>query len=58
MLINVSAKNFKSFDNTERLSMISSSKIQTHGSHIREIKGTKILKMQLFTALMLPGNRI
>lgn len=44
MLINVSAKNFKSFNNTERLSMISSSKIQTHGSHIREIKGTKILK--------------
>ena len=43
MLINVSAKNFKSFNNTERLSMISSSKIQTHGSHIREIKGTNII---------------
>lgn len=44
MLVNISASNFKSFDKTERLSMISSSKIQTHTDHIRKIKDTKILK--------------
>lgn len=44
MLVNISASNFKSFDKTERLSMISSSKIQTHTGHVRKIKDTKILK--------------
>ena len=44
MLVNISASNFKSFDKTERLSMISSSKIQTHTDHVRKIKDTKILK--------------
>ena len=44
MLVNISASNFKSFDKTERLSMISSSKIQTHTDHVRKIKDTKLLK--------------
>ena len=44
MLVNISVSNFKSFDKTERLSMISSSKIQTHTGHVRKIKDTKILK--------------
>ena len=44
MLVNISASNFKSFDKTERLSMISSSKIQTHTDHVQKIKDTKILK--------------
>ena len=38
MLINVSTKNFKSFNNLQRLSMISSSKIQDHKDHIKEFK--------------------
>ena len=44
MLINVSTKNFKSFNNLQRLSMISSSKIQDHKDHIKEFKDIKLLK--------------
>ena len=42
MLVNISVSNFKLFDKTERLSMISSSKIQTHTDHVRKIKDTTI----------------
>ena len=44
MLVNISASNFKSFDKTEHLSMISSSKIQSHTDHVQKVKDTKILK--------------
>lgn len=44
MLIKVSIENFKSFDQKEELSMISSSKIQSNKNHRIEIKKTKLLK--------------
>ncbi|MEG0319412.1 MAG: ATP-binding protein [Niameybacter sp.] len=44
MLIKVSIENFKSFDNKEELSMLSSSKIQTNKSHRLKIKQTNLLK--------------
>lgn len=44
MLMKVSVENFKSFDEREELSMISSGKIQTHKSHRQKIKQTNILK--------------
>lgn len=44
MLIKVSVENFKSFDQKEELSMISSSKIQGNKNHRLKIKQTNILK--------------
>ena len=44
MLIKVSVENFKSFDEKEELTMLSSSKIQTNKSHRVKIKQTNILK--------------
>lgn len=44
MLIKVSVENFKSFDQKEELTMLSSSKIQTNKSHRIKIKQTNILK--------------
>lgn len=44
MLIRVSVENFKSFDNREDLSMISSSKVQENKSHRVKIKQTQLLK--------------
>ncbi len=44
MLIKVSVENFKSFDQREELSMISSSKMQGNKSHRVKIKQTQLLK--------------
>lgn len=44
MLLRVSVENYKSFDQKEELSFISSSKIQTNKSHRTKIKQTNILK--------------
>ena len=44
MLIKVSVENFKSFDQKEELSMISSSKIQGNKGHRMKIKQTQLLK--------------
>ncbi len=44
MLIKVSVENFKSFDQKEELSMISSSKMQGNKSHRLKIKQTRLLK--------------
>jgi hypothetical protein len=44
MLIKITVKNFKSFDNKEELSMISSSKIQSNKNHRLKIKQTTLLK--------------
>lgn len=44
MLLCVSVENYKSFDQREELSLISSSKIQTNKSHRVKIKQTNILK--------------
>ena len=44
MLVKVSIENYKSFDEKEELSMISSSKIQGNKSHRVKIKQTQILK--------------
>lgn len=44
MLIKVAVENYKSFDQREELSMISSSKIQTNADHRVKIKNTNILK--------------
>lgn len=44
MLVKISVENFKSFDNKEELSMISSSKIQTNKNHRLKIKQTNLLK--------------
>lgn len=44
MLIKVVVENYKSFDQREELSMISSSKIQTNADHRVSIKKTNILK--------------
>lgn len=44
MLIKITVENFKSFDQKEELSMISSSKIQTNKDHRIKIKQTQLLK--------------
>lgn len=44
MLIKISIENFKSFDQKEELSMISSSKMQGNKSHRMKIKQTQLLK--------------
>ena len=44
MLVKVSVENFKSFDQKEELSMISSSKMQGNKSHRVKIKQTQLLK--------------
>lgn len=44
MLIKVSVENFKSFDQKEELSMISSSKMQGNKNHRMKIKQTQLLK--------------
>lgn len=44
MLIKISVENFKSFDQKEELSMISSSKIRTNKKHRIKIKQTNLLK--------------
>ena len=44
MLIKISVENFKSFDQKEELSMISSSKMQGNKNHRVQIKQTKLLK--------------
>ena len=44
MLLRVSVENYKSFDQKEELSFISSSKIQTNKNHRIKIKQTSILK--------------
>ena len=44
MLIRFSVENYKSFDQKEELSLLSSSKIQTNKSHRVKIKQTNILK--------------
>ena len=44
MLIKISIENFKSFDQKEELSMISSSKMQGNKNHRLQIKQTKLLK--------------
>ncbi len=44
MLIKISVENFKSFDQREELSMISSSKMQGNKSHRLQIKQTRLLK--------------
>lgn len=44
MLVKIAIENFKSFDQKEELSMISSSKIQTNQSHRIKIKQTHLLK--------------
>ena len=48
MLIKLSVENFKSFDQKEELSMISSSKIQGNKNHRLQIKQTKLLKNAVF----------
>ena len=44
MLIKLSIENFKSFDQKEELSMISSSKMQGNKNHRIKIKQTQLLK--------------
>ena len=44
MLLRVSVENYKSFNQKEELSLISSSKIQTHKNHRIKIKQTNVLK--------------
>ena len=44
MLLRLSMENYKSFDQREELSLISSSKIQTNKNHRLKIKQTNILK--------------
>ena len=44
MLLRLSVENYKSFDQREELSLISSSKIQTNKNHRLKIKQTNILK--------------
>lgn len=44
MLIKISVENFKSFDQKEELSMISSSKMQGNKNHRMKIKQTQLLK--------------
>jgi hypothetical protein len=44
MLIKISVENFKSFDQKEELSMISSSKMQGNKNHRIKIKQTQLLK--------------
>lgn len=44
MILKISVENYKSFDNREELSMISSSKIQTNKSHRLKIKQVNVLK--------------
>lgn len=44
MLIRISVENFKSFDQKEELSMISSSKMQGNKTHRMKIKQTQLLK--------------
>lgn len=44
MLLRVSIENYKSFDQKEELSLISSSKIQTYKNHRVKVKQTNILK--------------
>lgn len=44
MLLRVSVENYKSFDQREELSLISSSKIQANKNHRVKIKQTNILK--------------
>lgn len=44
MLIRISVENYKSFDQEEKLSMVSSSKIQGHKNHRVKIKQTQLLK--------------
>lgn len=44
MLIKISVENFKSFDQKEELTMISSSKMQGNKSHRMKIKQTQLLK--------------
>ena len=44
MLIKISVENFKSFDQKEELSMISSSKVQGNKNHRMKIKQTNLLK--------------
>ena len=44
MLIKISVENFKSFDQKEELSMISSSKMQGNKNHRVQIKQTKLFK--------------
>ena len=44
MLVKISVENFKSFDQKEELSMISSSKMQGNKSHRVKIKQTQLLK--------------
>lgn len=44
MLFRVTIENYKSFDQREELSLISSSKIQAHKTHRTKIKQTNILK--------------
>ena len=44
MLIKISVENFKSFDQKEELSMLSSSKMQGNKSHRMKIKQTQMLK--------------
>ena len=44
MLIKIIVENYKSFDNREELSMLSSSKIQSNKDHKINIKSTSILK--------------
>jgi len=44
MLIRLSVENFKSFDQKEELSMVSSGKIQKNKDHRVKIKQTNLLK--------------
>ena len=44
MLVKVSIENFKSFDRTTELTMISSNKIRTNANHRLKIKSTQLLK--------------
>lgn len=44
MLVKISVENFKSFDQATELTMISSNKIRTNGSHRLKIKSTQLLK--------------
>ena len=44
MLIKVSVENFRSFDDLEELSMVSSSKIQANKNHKMKIKQVNLLK--------------
>ena len=57
MLLRLSVENYKSFDQREELSLISSSKIQTNKNYRLKIKQTNILK-NLFPQQMQQGNPI